>query len=191
MAAVPAYMHFPSSSQPGFAFERPSQPAEAAAKLRQSLGTLFPDLLVHGTRNCLLHMTTSLTKVSGRVHDYFARVSQVLAFERMMREFMRMGMAMSAFPMEFMAATAWGNMFGMNQRAPSPWNYLQQSPRTLPAPMLSFFGGGGFQPQSQPQHAPSSQPRLEPWSDYHSLLVVPLAFLLAMPAPDTWWNSSV
>jgi hypothetical protein len=183
MAAVPALARtaFPLSA--GSPAEAKGLSGDPSARLQKSLETLFPDLLVHGTRNCLLSMTTSLTKVSGQAHQYFARVSQVLAFERMMRNFMQMAAAVSPFPMNALAANAWSGMFGASQQMPSPWSYLLQPPKSQ-NPVFAPFLANAF---------PSRDGRasqVQPWSDYHSLLVVPLAFLVAAPAADQWWKFS-
>jgi hypothetical protein len=46
---------------------------------------LAPDFMVTATRSALLAMTTSLTRVSDRVHGVCQRLNQALAFDRMMR----------------------------------------------------------------------------------------------------------
>jgi hypothetical protein len=181
MAAVPALARtaFPLSA--GSPAEAKGLSGDPSARLQKSLETLFPDLLVHGTRNCLLSMTTSLTKISGQAHQYFARVSQVLAFERMMRNFMQMAAAMSPFSMDVAAANAWSGLFG-GQQMPSPWNYLQ--PAQPQNPIFASLFANAFQSRD------NSRGQVQPWSDYHSLLIVPLAFLVAAPTAEQWWKFS-
>ena len=45
----------------------------------------FPAYIVDVTRNALLSFTTSLTKASSQAHDFFSKLGQYFAFERMMR----------------------------------------------------------------------------------------------------------
>jgi hypothetical protein len=47
----------------------------------------FPDYLVYVTRETLLAATTALSTISAEIRDFFCKISQMLAFERMMREF--------------------------------------------------------------------------------------------------------
>src|SRR5262245_60979210 len=125
MAAAPAVARFDTPLFAAFTVDgRPMLPDDEAAKLHKSLQTVFPDLLVHGTRGALLSMTTSLTKVSGQAHRYFARVSQMLAFERMMRSFMRLTAAMSPFPIDLSAANCWSYLLLGARQEPSPWAFL-------------------------------------------------------------------
>jgi hypothetical protein len=212
MAAVPALVRFDYPLFPALASTPQPAPAASSEKLQESLKTLFPDLMVHGTRSYLLNVTTALTKAGNRSHQYFGRVSNILAFERMMREFMQLTAAVSPFPMNFAAANCWNGMFMPGQSAPSPWAF--PSTTAQPAnPALSFLSGG-FQPQQpasnpmqfwgtpapaqpanpmslfagafQPQSAAARQ--AAPWSDYNALSFVPMAFLAAAPMPESWWN---
>jgi hypothetical protein len=59
----------------------------AARKERLSalLDKIAPEFMVTATRSALLAMTTSLTKVSTRVHGICQQMNQALAFDRMMR----------------------------------------------------------------------------------------------------------
>ena len=214
MAAVPAV----ANSRSALAQASPAQlnlvPTEAStpsAKLQKSLDDLFPDLMVQGTRNCLLNVTTSLTKASSSAHNYFARVSYMLAFERMMRGFMQATAAIMPFPMHAMAATGWNGMFmPAGQAAASAWG-LPAPAAPQPNPALAFLmnalqpqaatpntmqawcaPAGGHQPNPlsmlagmfQPQAAAPSQP----WPDYNALLMVPMAYLAAAPGPESWWS---
>ncbi len=53
----------------------------------KSLPGDYPGYLVYVTRETLLAATTSLSTISAEVRDFFFKISQMLAFERMMREF--------------------------------------------------------------------------------------------------------
>lgn len=216
MAAVPAVVTYPFASTRASSAQLRLAPAAAPTpsdKLQKSLDDLFPDLMVEGTRSYLMNVTTSLTKASSRAHDYFSRVSHMLAFERMMRNFMQLTAAVSPFPMNAMAANCWNGMFmSGNQPAPAPWGLPAASAQ--PAnPALAFFAGA-MQPNPtapnavhawslpastqqsnplslfagmfQPQKAASSHN--QPWSDYNALLVVPMVYLAAAPSPESWWN---
>lgn len=174
-------------------------PAEESTKLQRSLETLFPDMLVHGTHSTLLGMTTSLTKASSQTHQYFSRVSQILAFEGMMRSCMRMATAMSPFPVDFGAARYWASMFTPQPQAPSPWAFPVQQPKQ--ANILSFFPNA-FQPQppaashatGMPFFANAFQPQMpasakaSTWLDYSELMIVPMALLMAAPCVDQMWG---
>jgi hypothetical protein len=160
------------------------KPAVDPARLQRSLETLFPDLLLHGTRSCLLGMTTSLTKVSGQAHDYFSRLSQVLAFERMMRSFIRLTAAVSPFSIDF--GNLWSSALlpvpqakhssGLGFFAP-----FQPQPALSHAPGMPFLPVG-FQPQS-----PAPRPVL-PWPDYGMMMIVPMALLAAAPNIEAMWG---
>ncbi len=211
MAAVPAVVNSRSASTRALSAQLRLAPAAAptpSEKLQKSLDELFPDLMVEGTRNCLLNVTTSLTKASSRAHDYFSRVSHMLAFERMMRSFMQLTAAVSPFPMNAMAANCWNGMFmPSTQPAPSSWGLPAASAQ--PAnPALAFFANAMQLPNAvqawgvpasaqqsnpmslfagmfQPQKAASQN---QPWSDYNPLLIVPMVYLAAAPTPESWWN---
>jgi hypothetical protein len=170
MAAVsaPAYFYDPAFSA------RSEKPAVDSARLQKSLETLFPDLLLHGTRSCLLGMTSSLTKVSGRAHDFFSHLSQALAFDRMMRSFMRFTAAVSPFPADF------GNLWSGMLLPTSPWGFPIQQPK--PASALGFF----TPPQSQMTgygspgmpFLPAQRPAAT-WPDYVMMMFAPMAMLAA------------
>ena len=179
MAAVPALARS-NSLLPSGAVRGQSVPADPSAKLDKALKTLFPDLLVHGTHNTLLSMTSSLTKVSGQAHQYFARVSHVLAFERMMRNFAQLTAAMSPFPMD---ANYWNALFRSGPQAPAPWPYAAPQLPPQPASTLMPFLPDVFQPRP-----PAPRP-MQAW-DYSALFIVPMALLIAAPVADNWWNFS-
>jgi hypothetical protein len=190
MAAVPAFAYFSTPSSPA----RSEKPVVDPDHLQRSLETLFPDMLLHGTRSCLLSMTTSLTRVSGQAYDYFSRLSQMLAFERMMRGFIRL--ATAPFPPEF--SNFW--TAALLQAAPqpaSPWAFPAQQAK--PAPAFGFFAPFqthpaprqmpalpflpvGFQPQPPAQRNPS------PWPDYGMMMIVPMAMLAAAPGIEAMWG---
>jgi hypothetical protein len=184
MGAVPALARSNPIVAGAFVADRP--PASAgAAKLQKALEVLFPDLLVHGTRNALLSMTTSLTKVSDRAHQYFARVSQVLAFERMMRSFVQLSAAMSPFPMNMITANCWNSLLPPSLQAHASWTYsAAYRLQTQRAPSTMTFLSQLFQP---PTSASSSDART--W-DYSPLFIVPMALLIAAPMTENWWNFS-
>ena len=181
MASVPVLARSNSLLPASSAVDGRTAPIDASSKLQEALGTLFPDLLVHGTRNALLSMTTSLTKVSGHAHQYFARVSQVLAFERMMRSFARLTAAVSPFPMDFIAANCWNALFPSGQQISSPWSY-PVAPSRPPVAMMPFLPNA-FQPR------PANPNPMQAW-DYSPLFIVPMALLIAAPVTETWWNFS-
>lgn len=173
---------------------------EESNKLQRSLETLFPDMLLHGTHSALLGMTTSLTKVGSQTHQYFTRVTQILAFERMMRNFMRMTAAMMPFPVEFGAAQYWANILAPQpQQAPSPWAFPVQQPH--PVHVLPLFANV-FQPQPAPPSHNAAMPfftnafqpqmpapsKASPWPDYSELMIVPMALLMAAPRVDQMWS---
>jgi hypothetical protein len=198
MAAVPAlprdYSLLPTIGADG----QPIPPDERG-KLQRSLETLFPDMLVHGTHSTLLGMTSSLTKVSGRTHQYFSRVSQILAFERMMRSFVRMTAAMSPFPVDAGAANYWTNMMMPQQQAASPWAF--PAPQPKPSNVLPFFPNL-FQPQPAKPAAPAlpaffanpfqqqapAASQASVWPDYSALMIVPMALMMAAPSMDQMWG---
>jgi hypothetical protein len=156
---------------------------DTSTKLQEALDKLFPDLLVHGTRNALLSMTTSLTKVSGHAHQYFARVSQVLAFERMMRSFAGLAAAMSPFPMDLIAGNFWNGLFPSGRQIPSPWPYPAAQSQQPPLAMMPFLPNA-FQAR------PANPNPMQAW-DYSPLFIVPMALLIAAPVTETWWNFSL
>ena len=83
----------------------------------------LPEYFVHMTRKSLYAATTSLSRVTYEVHDFFLRISQMLAFERMMRSFWAWGMPITA---------PW--LYGANQF------WLQ--PVAKKPPLLPFWGSG-------------------------------------------------
>lgn len=199
MAAVPALTRFNSPLISVFGAGGQQLPVDETSKLERSLETLFPDLLVHGTHSTLLSMTTSLTKVSSRTHQYFSRVSQILAFERMMRSFMRLTAAMSPFPINPGAANYWTNMFMPQAQAPSPWAFA--APQAKPATVMPFFANP-FQSQPQAsadpamaflanafQAQPAASAKKSAWPDYSELMILPMALIMAAPSMDQMWGS--
>ena len=203
MVAVAAVSRPDYPVLPMFGVDGCAMPADESTKLQRSLETLFPDMLVHGTHSTLLGMTTSLTKVGSQAHQYFSRVSQILAFERMMRSFVRMTTAMSPFPVNFGAANGWANMFMPQPQSTLPWAFPVTQPKPAPANMLPFFASA-FQPQPaapnpaqamsffasafQPQ-AKTSSPAAA-WPDYSALMIVPMAMVMAAPGLGQMWGKS-
>jgi hypothetical protein len=206
MAAVPALARSPLFA--AFTVDGQPLPADESTRLQRSLETLFPDLLLHGTRNALLSMTTSLTKASDQTHRYFARVNQMLAYERMMRSFMRLTAAVSPFPMDFGAANRWSQMFMAPQQAAlpwanfapayqssSPWAYLApQQPQTPPSPWNFLIPAQSQSSAIQQffanvlQLESAAARQSQAWPDYNPLFIVPIALLAAAPMPESWWN---
>jgi hypothetical protein len=187
MAAVPAVAR---SNFPWLATFPPDEPAtrtDASAKLQKSLATLFPDLLVHGTRNWLLNVTTALTKVSGQAHRYFARLSYALAFERMVRSFMQLTATVSAFPMDFGAANGWSGLFLPGPQTAAPWGY--SAPKQLQPPATHFAGMSlpAMYPPAMSLLAGPASPS-QSWADYSAMFIVPLALLAAAPMTENWWK---
>jgi hypothetical protein len=196
MAAVPAVSRM---EYPLLPMMRAEGRAEESARLQRSLETVVPDMLVHGTHSTLLGMTTSLTKVGSQTHQYFTRVSQILAFERMMRSMMRLTAAMSPFPVDFGAATGWAGMLMPQQpQIPSPW--ALPTSQAKPAATLPFLAA--FQPKPsvpktptvadlfatalQPQGAAPA--KTSAWPDYSELMIVPMALMLAAPSVQQMWR---
>jgi hypothetical protein len=199
MAAVPALTRFNSPLTAVFGAGGQTLQADETSKLERSLETLFPDLLVHGTHNTLLSMTTSLSTASSRTHQYFSRVSQILAFERMMRSFIRMTAAMSPFPINPGAANYWTNMFMPQAQTPSPWAFA--TPQAKPATAMPFFANP-FQSQPQAsadpamtflanafQAQPAASAQKSAWPDYSELMIVPMALMMAAPSMDQMWGT--
>jgi hypothetical protein len=199
MATVPAVSRVEYPLLPMMSADGSPMPADASTKLQRSLETVFPDMLVHGTHSTLLGMTTSLTRVGSQTHQYFTRVSQILAFERMMRSMMRLTAAMSPFPVDFGAATGWTSMFMPQQpRIPSPW--ALPAPQAKPAAALPFLAA--FQPPAampqplsaanlfgtafQPQAAAPA--KASAWPDYSELMIVPMALIMAAASADQMWR---
>jgi hypothetical protein len=174
MAAIADLTHF---YDPTFS-TRSEKPAVDSARLQRSLDTLFPDLLLHGTRSCLLGMTSSLTKVSGKAHDFFSHLSQALAFDRMMRSFMRFTAAVSPFPADF------GNLWSGMLMPASPWGFPMQQPK--PASAMGFFtqpqpAGYGSRGMSflPARFQPSASRPAASWPDYGMMMFAPMAMLAA------------
>jgi hypothetical protein len=177
MAAAPALAYF-SNLLSLSTRDAGGEPVDSG-KLDGALKTLFPDLLVHGTRSYLLGTTASLSKVSTQAHHYFTRISQILAFERMMRSFARLPGAASPFPVDT-ALNYWGVLFLAHQATSGVWGY--PAPKPAQQPVLPFFGAMLGQPQMTPSVAPA-------WSDYASLFTIPAAAMLAAaPAVESSWN---
>jgi hypothetical protein len=148
-------------------------------------------------------MTTSLTKVGSQVHQYFTRVNQVLAFERMMRDVLTMTAAMSPFPVDTNLTNYWASMFMPQVARPvSPWAF--PAPQPKPVTGMDFFASAFSQamPAAKPATAPASgvpmaffanpfqpqQPTPAPassvWPDYSRLMIVPMAMMMAAPSID-------
>jgi hypothetical protein len=87
------------------------------------------------TRKALLSFTTSLTKVSTQVHNFFSGMNQYLAFERLMHTCF--GWAMPA-----------ASPFAVGTGAAQIW------------PMIANFW---FPPIAQPQPLPQPQPKMFSW----------------------------
>jgi hypothetical protein len=191
MAAVHAFAYLPRN--PSHSQASATIPAVDPDKLQKSLETLFPDLVVHGTRSCLLGMTTSLTKVGGETHQYFTRLSQVLAFERMMRGFMRFAEAVSPFPID--QGHMWSGAFLPAPQHPSPWGFPPQQQKPVPA-------YGFFAPLQVPKPAPVPSPMnaflpaifqqvdarrpASAWPDYGPMMFIPMALMAAAPSMAMW-----
>lgn len=86
----------------------------------------FPDYLVYMTRNSLYASTTSLSKISASVHEFFLQLSAMLAFERMVRSFWAWSAA---------ARAPW--LYAVQQ----PWPWL--GPVTHQKQPLPFWGANG------------------------------------------------
>jgi hypothetical protein len=59
-------------------------PAHPWNAVGDTLANALPGFIVSTTRNVLLHITTSITKISSRAHEFFTRLSNTLAYGRMM-----------------------------------------------------------------------------------------------------------
>lgn len=165
----------------------------------------FPEYIVDVTRNSILSLTTSLTKVSTQVHDFFARINAILAFERMMRTCMSwmmpgfatpspmeaMGMAMGtagAAPMGMAMPQMWGVPAWF---ANVPQFVPQPKPQPQPPKALLWFGADLLAlPKPQPKPAPTAAP-LGAVADlpvYGALLALPMAFMAMAPSMMQAWN---
>ncbi|NJM33788.1 MAG: hypothetical protein HC850_02725 [Rhodomicrobium sp.] len=133
----------------------------------------LPEYIVYVTRNALLSVTTSLTKVFGETHETLARINHLLAFERFMR-----------------AAVAWQTPI-----FPAVFSPFQvwQPPAPKPAPMLPFCGAPSFPALPSPesfvkalQPAPAKPaPKTDP--AVAAMLALPMAFLTFAPiVMDAW-----
>lgn len=81
----------------------------------------LPDYMVYMTRNALLTVTEPLADAFKQIHDFFMRVSQMLAFERLIR-------SMTPWPLQNAAFGAYGFM--------PQW----LAPVKAEAPLLPFWG---------------------------------------------------
>ena len=140
----------------------------------------YPDYLVYVTRETLLGSTTSLSRVSTQVHDYFSALNQMLAFDRMLRSF-----APWAVP------GAYGAWPQLNTR--QPWAFL---PTRQEPPLLPYWGSrvpALPKPRSAPAPARSySQPDAALFAaSYATAISVSAAFLAFTPMmTDTWLLAS-
>lgn len=115
--------------------------------------TDVPGYLVDATRKTLLSFTTSLTKVSTQVHDFFSGLNQYLAFERFMR---------SCFGWVTPAASPFDLGMGVPQMWPMIANFwfpaiAQPQPRPQPK-MFSWWGGEMFEAPKPATQMPAMLP---------------------------------
>jgi hypothetical protein len=157
----------------------------------------FPEYIVDVTRNSLLSLTTSLTKVSSQAHDFFARMSAALAFERMMRS------CMGWFMPGFAAPSPMGAM-GMDAVATMPMGLAISQMWGIPGTLSS---GPQFAPMQQPKAPtwfgaelfalPKPEPKPAPRAVaadlpvYGALFALPAAFFAMAPSLMQAWNVAV
>jgi hypothetical protein len=99
-------------------------------KMSALLDKISPEFMVTATRSALLAMTTSLTRVSTRVHGACQQLSNALAFDRMMRSMFPWAMP-TPDPFDFAQMGAW--LTGGGLRAHS-------------VPSASFHGASSIEP---------------------------------------------
>jgi hypothetical protein len=100
-------------------------------KLSTILDKISPEFMVTATRSALLAMTTSLTRVSTRVHGVCQQLSHALAFDRMMRSMFPWAMP-NADPFDFSEAGAWFTG-GALRRSPLAPASFPSAPSVAPA----------------------------------------------------------
>jgi hypothetical protein len=171
----------------------PVRKSSAARKENVSamLDKISPELMVTVTRSALLAMTTSLTRVSTRVHGACQQLSQALAFDRMMRSMFPWAMP-TADPFDFSEMGAWFTRGVLTKRSLAPAS-VSGSP-SLP----SAFWWTGF---SEPAAAKASTSPF--FADFWSVqqprtassqfvpggaFPVPLLGLFAAMAPVNAWG---
>jgi hypothetical protein len=141
---------------------QPPKP-KPAPDLDADLKAMFPDLLVHGTRGFLLNATTALTRTAGKAHSYFSRLSQALAFERMVRAFQELSAPVAQVFAPFAGPAMWTAFF-------------PASPLPAPSWGVSQSAGARLQPPA--------------WTDYSAFLM-PFAVLTASPMLDAFWGARI
>lgn len=141
----------------------------------------LPAYIVDVTRNTLLSFTTSLTKASSQVHDFFSTLNQYFALERMMRTCF--GWVMPAAPAP--------SSLGMPQW-PVP-NWFSPVPPQPKPKALSWWGAEWFwspKPQPKPQSASNfvDAAMTAGLPVYGALLAMPAAFLSLAPTMMQAWG---
>lgn len=117
--------------------------------LSSLLDKISPDFLVTVTRSALLAMTTSLSRVSGRVYGACQQLNQVLAFDRMARTMFPWA-SPTCDPFDFSGLGSWftGAAFGRTSSIPasfpfSPFlwwaDFCQPAPAAAANPWSSFM----------------------------------------------------
>jgi hypothetical protein len=169
---TPGYDVYGGALQPFGAMRAPYRGDWAGNRLPDG----FPDYLVYVTREALLGSTTSLSRTSTQVHDFFSALNQMLAFDRMLRSF-----APWAVP------TVYGPWPQLNTR--QPWTIL---PPRQELPLLPYWGNGVPalpKPRSAPMPAVSdSQPDAALLAaSYATAMSASAAFLALTPMiTDAW-----
>jgi hypothetical protein len=145
---------------------------------KQGVSRDFPAYIVDVTRNTLLSFTTSLTKSSSQVHDFFSTLNQYLAFERMMR---------TCFGWAMPAARATSTL-GMPQW-PMP-NWFSPVPRQPKHNALFWWGADWFM-SPKPRSASTFVDVAMTAAGlpvHGALLAMPAAFLSLAPAMMQAWG---
>jgi hypothetical protein len=135
----------------------------------------LPEYIVYVTRNALLSVTSSLTKVFGDTHEALARINHMLAFERFMR-----------------AAVAWHTP--ILPAAFSPFQLWQPpAPKQQMVPLLAYWGAPSLPALPKPEiYKKASKPaQTEPMPQMPpamaAMMAVPMAFLTLAPmVMDAW-----
>jgi hypothetical protein len=123
-------------------------------KVSVLLDKISPEFMVTATRSALLAMTTSLTRVSTRVHGACQQLSHALAVDRMMRSMFPWAMP-SADPFDFSQMGAWftGGRTRKHSVAPASF-YGAPSLYSAPAVEPAFWWPG--LPEAARAKAPAS-----------------------------------
>jgi hypothetical protein len=142
----------------------PVRAVSAAKKEKVSalLDKISPEFMVTVTRSALLAMTTSLTRVSTRMHGACQQLSHALAFDRMMRSMFPWAMP-NADPFDFSQMGAWFTGGGLKKQPVAPASFYG-APSFYSAPAIEpAFWWPGF-PEPARAKAPLSPFSADFWA---------------------------